>query len=142
MISTRWPSQRMSGVEIATRAAPPISEVSEHSEQLFCAKVHKSAKCGFSAMCNYQLEIAQLLLEDELNFLGDRGHELEPDAAVLPFIVRRGFHPKLGARPMRDTTEKLVGDAVAIDLLTSGNGLGHLSVDDVGNCLVISRRQC
>lgn len=89
-----------------------------------------------------QLEIAQLLLEEELNFLGDRGHELEPDAAVLPFIVRRGFHPKLGARPMRDTIEKLVGDAVAVDLLTSGNGLGHLTVDEVGNCLVISRRQC
>lgn len=87
-----------------------------------------------------QLEIARLLLVDELNFLGDKGHELEPDAGVLPFIVRRGFHAKLGARPMRDTIEKLVGDAVAVDLLTKGMGRGRLSVDEVGNCLVITRR--
>lgn len=90
---------------------------------------------------DHQLEIAQLLLEDELNFLGDRGHELEPDAAVLPFIVRRGFHQKLGARPMRDSIEKLVGDAVAVDLLTKGHGRGHLSVDEVGNCLVVTRQE-
>jgi ATP-dependent Clp protease ATP-binding subunit ClpA len=29
-------------------------------------------------------------------------------------LVRRGFHPKLGARPMRDAVEKLIGDAVAV----------------------------
>lgn len=88
---------------------------------------------------DYQLEIAQLLLDEELNFLGDRGHELEPDGTVLPFIVRRGFHPKLGARPMRDAIEKLVGDAVAVDLLTKGHGNGRLSVDEVGNCLVVTQ---
>lgn len=89
-----------------------------------------------------QLEIAQLLLEDELNFLGDKGHELQPDSSVLPFIVRRGFHPKLGARPMRDTIEKLVGDAVAVDLLTKGSGKGHLTVDEVGNCLLVNSLDC
>jgi ATP-dependent Clp protease ATP-binding subunit ClpA len=85
-----------------------------------------------------QLEIAQLLLDEELNFLGDKGYELLPDAAVLPFIVRRGFHPKLGARPMRDTIEKLVGDAVAVDLLTNGTGRGILTVDEIGNCLLVT----
>lgn len=87
---------------------------------------------------DHQLEIAQLLLDGELKFLREKGHELRADAAVLPFIVRRGFHPKLGARPMRDTVEKLVGDAVAVDLLTKGTGGGRLAVDEVGNCLTVT----
>jgi len=86
----------------------------------------------------HQLEIAHLLLNQELSFLKAKGHELAPDATVLPFLVRRGFHPKLGARPMRDAVEKLVGDAVAIDLLTGGSGCGSLVVDQTANALIIS----
>jgi ATP-dependent Clp protease ATP-binding subunit ClpB len=85
-----------------------------------------------------QLEIAQLLLDGELQFLREKGHDLRADSTVLPFVVRRGFHPKLGARPMRDTVEKLVGDAVAMDLLAGGMGCGRLFVDEAGNCLVIA----
>lgn len=89
---------------------------------------------------DHQLEIAQLLLDGELKFLREKGHDLQADSAVLPFVVRRGFHPKLGARPMRDTVEKLVGDAVAIDLLTNGAGCGRLVVDEAGNCLTVAPR--
>ena len=42
---------------------------------------------------------------------------------------------------MRDSIEKLVGDAVAVDLLTKGHGHGHLSVDEIGNCLVVTRQE-
>ncbi|MGA3008574.1 MAG: hypothetical protein ABSE59_11855, partial [Opitutaceae bacterium] len=44
---------------------------------------------------------------------------------------------KLGARPMRDTVEKLIGDAVVVDLLTNGIGSGGLAVDEAGNHLVV-----
>lgn len=87
---------------------------------------------------DHQLEIAQLLLDGELRFMFEKGHDLRADSKVLPFIVRKGFHPKLGARPMRDTVEKLVGDAVAIDLLTGGTGCGRLFVDEAGNCLTVA----
>jgi ATP-dependent Clp protease ATP-binding subunit ClpB len=86
---------------------------------------------------DHQLEIAQLLLAQELDFLKQKGHPLEPSANVLPFIVRRGFHPKLGARPMRDAVEKLVGDAVAANLLTGVACGGELVVDEGANCLTI-----
>lgn len=85
-----------------------------------------------------QLEIAQLLLDGELKFMREKSHVLHADSTVLPFIVRRGFHPKLGARPMRDMVEKLVGDAVANDLLTGGTGCGRLLVDEAGNCLTVA----
>src|SRR6202795_1023531 len=65
----------------------------------------------------HQLEIAEKFLTREIQFLAALGHALELDKAVLPFLVRKGFHPKLGARPMRDAVEKLVGDAVSECLL-------------------------
>lgn len=86
---------------------------------------------------DFQLEIAQLLLDNELKFLREKGYVLQADKAVLPFVVQRGFHPKLGARPMRDTVEKLIGDAVAMALLKNGARGGSLAPSEENNCLVI-----
>jgi ATP-dependent Clp protease ATP-binding subunit ClpA len=51
--------------------------------------------------------------------------------------VRKGFHPKLGARPMRDAVEKLVGDAVAECLLGVRQACGQLGVDEARDCLAV-----
>jgi ATP-dependent Clp protease ATP-binding subunit ClpA len=83
---------------------------------------------------DYQLEIAQLLLNNELQFLREKGCELQADKTVLPFVVQRGFHPKLGARPMRDAIEKLIGDAVAANLLEQKFVMGILTIDNERNC--------
>jgi len=85
----------------------------------------------------HQLEIAEKFLSREIQFLTARGHKLELDEAVLPFLVRKGFHPKLGARPMRDAAEKLVGDAVAEHLLAGKNSGGRLQVDEPRDCLIV-----
>ena len=85
----------------------------------------------------HQLEIAEKFLSREVEFLTSRGHKLELDKSVLPFLVRKGFHPKLGARPMRDATEKLVGDAVASALLANGRAEGCLMADSTNDRLKI-----
>jgi len=84
-----------------------------------------------------RLEIAEKFLSREVEFLTSRGHKLELDKTVLPFLVRKGFHPKLGARPMRDATEKLVGDAVASALLANGRAEGCLMADNASDRLKI-----
>jgi ATP-dependent Clp protease ATP-binding subunit ClpB len=78
-----------------------------------------------------QLEIARLMLDHQLNALAAKGHRLTASPDVLPFLVREGFHPKLGARPLRDCIEKLTGDAVAQRLLAEGvcKGILHASSD-------------
>jgi ATP-dependent Clp protease ATP-binding subunit ClpB len=86
----------------------------------------------------HQLEIAEKFLSREVEFLTSRGHKLELDKTVLPFLVRKGFHPKFGARPMRDATEKLVGDAVAGALLQNGSATGCLMADTANDCLKIA----
>ncbi len=85
----------------------------------------------------HQLEIAEKFLAKEIAFLRERGHALDVDASVLPFLVRKGFHPKLGARPMRDAAEKLVGDAVAEALLKIGRATGRLMADSASDRLVV-----
>lgn len=87
----------------------------------------------------HQLEIAEKFLARELAFLADRGHRLELHPSVLPFLVRKGFHPKLGARPMRNAVEKLVGDAVAECLLAGHAAGGLLEVDEAGDRLVVGK---
>jgi ATP-dependent Clp protease ATP-binding subunit ClpB len=86
----------------------------------------------------HQLEIAAKFLEREIQFLNSRGCQLRVDTSVLPFLVRKGFHPKLGARPMRDATEKLVGDAVADALLFTGRANGSLMADTDNDRLKIA----
>src|SRR5450756_1170294 len=83
----------------------------------------------------HQLEIAEKFLTREIAFLAARGHKLELDKTVLPFLVRKGFHPKLGARPMRDAVEKLVGDAVSECLLQGRPACGALTLDELRDCL-------
>ena len=85
----------------------------------------------------HQLEIAEKFLSREIEFLAARGHTLELDKTVLPFLVRKGFHPKLGARPMRDAVEKQVGDALAEHLLAGKNSGGRLQVDEARDCLIV-----
>lgn len=85
----------------------------------------------------HQLEIAEKFLSREIEFLAARGHKLELDKTALPFLVRKGFHPKLGARPMRDAVEKLVGDAVSECLLEGRPACGVLAQCEMRDCLVV-----
>jgi ATP-dependent Clp protease ATP-binding subunit ClpA len=85
----------------------------------------------------HQLEIAEKFLTREIEFLKACGHKLELDKTVMPFLVRKGFHPKLGARPMRDAVEKLVGDAVSECLLQSRPACGALTFDELRDCLIV-----
>ena len=85
-----------------------------------------------------QLEIARLLLDAELEFLRAAGHALSVDESVLPFLVQNGYHPRLGARPMRDAVEKLIGDAVAAQLMAGGSASGRLKLDEQSRALLIT----
>lgn len=95
-----------------------------------------SEKLVFSKLSyDVQVEIAWMFLEQEVTFLRERGHVLVPNSSVLPFLVRRGFHPRLGARPLRDAVERYVGEAVVRDLIAGGTGNGELAVEAAGERL-------
>jgi ATP-dependent Clp protease ATP-binding subunit ClpA len=86
----------------------------------------------------HQLGIAEKFIGAELAFHESQGRKIVADSSVRPFLVRKGFHPKLGARPMRDAVEKFVGDAIAANLLRGGDGSGTLTADPAEDALRLS----
>ncbi len=60
-----------------------------------------------------QMEIARFHIARELSFLRDKGFRLIAGQQVVAFLMQRGFHPRLGARPLRDAIEKHLRGAVA-----------------------------
>jgi ATP-dependent Clp protease ATP-binding subunit ClpA len=64
-----------------------------------------------------QMEVARLHIGREVSFLRDKDFDLTVGHSVVSFLMQRGFHPRLGARPLRDTIEKYLRGAVADALL-------------------------
>jgi ATP-dependent Clp protease ATP-binding subunit ClpB len=60
-----------------------------------------------------QMEIARLHIAREISFLREKGFDLTLGHSVVSFLIQHGFHPRLGARPLRDTIEKHLRGAVA-----------------------------
>jgi ATP-dependent Clp protease ATP-binding subunit ClpA len=78
---------------------------------------------------NVQIEVAQIMLQKELKQLGAKNYSLKADDHVMSFLVMKGYHPYLGARPMRTAIEKYVQDAVAESVLQGNSGSGTIVVD-------------
>lgn len=73
-----------------------------------------------------QCLIAEGMVAKECAALIARGFAVELDREALDVVVQRGYHERLGARPMRDATELLVRQALARELLEGREGAGRL----------------
>jgi ATP-dependent Clp protease ATP-binding subunit ClpA len=54
---------------------------------------------------------------------------LEVNGEVVEFLIRRGYHKTLGARPMRSMVERYLQDAIAEGLILQQSGSGRVVVD-------------
>ncbi|MGC1479757.1 MAG: AAA family ATPase [Chthoniobacterales bacterium] len=59
-----------------------------------------------------QRRIAQVGITDELDRLASKGHHLTVESEVIEFLIRRGIHKTLGARPLQQVVRKHLGDVV------------------------------
>lgn len=75
-----------------------------------------------------QREIAELHLASELARLKEGHFDLEVSREVVEYLVREGFHPNLGARPLRQTIDRNIQDAVVRSLLACGVASGRIEV--------------
>jgi ATP-dependent Clp protease ATP-binding subunit ClpA len=76
-----------------------------------------------------QTQITGQRLDDLLAWELEQGWQLKVHPEVLPFLIHRGFSPRLGARPLLGFIEEMVGDAVAESLWNGGAGAGQLIVN-------------
>jgi len=75
-----------------------------------------------------QREIGRLAISEELARFRQQGFDLAVSEPAFEFLVRRGTHKALGARPMRGTVQKFIGDAIRNCLKSSGSPIGMLEV--------------
>ncbi len=78
-----------------------------------------------------QRQICSLEVHRETSRLRNLGYDLEVSREAMEFLMREGFHPQLGARPLRKMVERQLQDAVVRKLYASGSGCG-LVVQEAG----------
>lgn len=75
-----------------------------------------------------QREICELMIARERTRLDQLGYSVDVTSEAVEFLIRRGYHKTLGARPMRATVERFLQDAITENLLRVANSSGHLVV--------------
>jgi ATP-dependent Clp protease ATP-binding subunit ClpB len=75
-----------------------------------------------------QREICELMIAREQARLRRLGYPVETTPEAVEFLIRRGYHKTLGARPMRATVERFLQDAITQSLLDNDGGCGRLAV--------------
>jgi ATP-dependent Clp protease ATP-binding subunit ClpC len=72
----------------------------------------------FSSLSEPELkEIINLLLKDLASRIKDAGFEMEITDAARELIMKEGFDPAYGARPLKRAIQKLVEDTVSEEIL-------------------------
>ena len=79
-----------------------------------------------------QREIAQLNVAAELNRHKQMGFELTLSSDAFEFLIRRGIHKTLGARPLKRTIQRFIGRALnaALDSEAPTSGILHPSLEN------------
>jgi len=84
-----------------------------------------------------QREIGRLVISEELERFCERGFDLSVSDAAFEFLLRRGIHKALGARPMKRAVQKFIGDAIRNVLKHGGHPCGLLEVAREADSLTI-----
>ena len=84
-----------------------------------------------------QREIGCLAISQELERLKQRGFDLTVSEAAFEFLIRRGIQKTLGARPIKQTVQKFLGDAIRQALKTGAPSSGILVVSPLADGLSI-----
>ena len=84
-----------------------------------------------------QREIGQFAIFEELARFREKGFDLRVSEEAFEFLVRRGIHKAFGARPMKKTVQKFIGDAIAQALKSGAQLSGTLAVSPLADHLTI-----
>ncbi len=84
-----------------------------------------------------QREICALEVRRETERLHRFGYDLEVSREAMEFLLREGFHPRLGARHIRKTVERNLQDAVVRGLFATGVAQGRVMTNPASGGLII-----
>jgi len=97
-------------------------------------------KIVFKPLCpDTQRQIGRLAIDEELARLRQKGFDLTVSEEAFEFLLRRGIHKTLGARPMNKTVQKFLGDAIRQSIKSSVTPMGMIEVAPSKDGLTILR---
>ena len=121
-------AMRMSRSSLASVEQAVLRRVAEALRPEILARIPD--KLVFARLTpDVQREIAELHLANEVARLKSVGFDLAVSREALEFLMREGFHPQLGARPLRQTIERHLQDSVVRGLFSAGSGAGQVVFD-------------
>ncbi len=121
-------SMRMARSSLASVEQAVLRHVAESLRPEMLARIPD--KLVFARLApDVQREIAGLHLANEVARLKSVGFDLQVSSEALEFLIREGFHPQMGARPLRQTVERHLQDAVVRGLFACGSGAGRVVFD-------------
>ena len=84
-----------------------------------------------------QREIGRAAIDLEIERFSEHGFDLTISEVAFEFLVRRGIHKALGARPMKKTVQKFIGDALRDAMKAGASSSGILTVSPLNDRLII-----
>jgi ATP-dependent Clp protease ATP-binding subunit ClpC len=80
-----------------------------------------------------QTEVAELMLQDLKNRMKDKGYGVEVSRELLEALVKKGYHPEFGARPMKRIIQDMIEEKIAKKIISGEAHKGNtirLGTDD------------
>lgn len=87
-----------------------------------------------------QRQIGRLAIDEELARLREKGFDLSVTEEAFEFLLRHGIHKTLGARPMKKTVQKFLGDALRQSIKSSTAPTGKIEVSSEHEALTILKK--
>jgi ATP-dependent Clp protease ATP-binding subunit ClpC len=87
-------------------------------------------------------EISALLLKEVFQRLSEKGISLDVTEKFKDLLVKEGYNPSYGARPLRRAIMRLLEDVLAEEILSGNVGEGDIAVVDVDddNKVIVSKQ--
>ncbi|MFA5263036.1 MAG: AAA family ATPase [Opitutaceae bacterium] len=105
-----------------------LRRVAQHLRPELIARIEE--KLVFARLnADAQREICALLVAREMTRLRGLGHDLVVTREAMEFLLREGFDPLLGARPLRATVERHLQQVVVQSLFARGSASGRVAVE-------------
>jgi ATP-dependent Clp protease ATP-binding subunit ClpA len=143
VMTTNAGAQEMNRPSIGFVSADHASDGMEAVRRLFSPEFRNrlDAIIQFAPLSEQSIErvVEKLLLEAEMQ-LEQKGVSLSVDAAARQWIARKGYDPKMGARPMARIIQEHVKRPLAEELLfgkLSGGGVARVTLNADGSGLSI-----
>jgi ATP-dependent Clp protease ATP-binding subunit ClpA len=127
---------RMTSAPMATVERTVLSRVGQQLRPELVGRITEKLVFGRLDF-DTQREICELMIGRERARLRRLGFDFEMDDGVVEFLIRKGYHRSLGARPMRSVVERHLQDAIAQRLLSCESACGRLTVDSGTETLML-----